>query len=452
MSDAVLTQRVDRKGVFGWMLFDWATQPFHTLIITFVFAPYVVDALFASEVEGQAQWGTAITIGGLIVAFLAPVLGAVADSTGRRKPWILAFSIPAVIGSWMLWYSAPGSSNVVLILFGIVLAFIGFEFAAVFNNAMMSRLVPRARLGRLSGSAWALGYVGGIVSLIIVLGFMAGRPDTGKTLFGLDPIFGLDAATHAGDRASGPLTAIWYALFVIPMFLFTPDGDKRVATRGAVREGLRELWKTLKALPGQRSYFSFLLSSLFYRDGLNALYTFGGIYAVGVLGLTTIERGIFGILAALTGAFGGWIGGKLDDRYGPKIVVASGILMLFVSCLLVISTAKDQAFFMSVSNEELPTILFYVAGCLIGAGGAAAQAASRTLLVDQVPPEKVTEAFGLYALSGKATAFIGPALVVFATVASQSQRIGVTPILLLFAIGLLLLPRVVSAHSKPNSA
>jgi UMF1 family MFS transporter len=409
-----------------------------------------------SNADGQAIWGLTVTLAGLAIAILAPVLGAIADSRGPRKPWILIFSVPAVLGSWFLWYSTPDASHTAFILAAFALAFIGFEFAAVFNNAMMSELVPRARLGRLSGSAWALGYIGGIVSLVIVLGFMAGRPETGRTLLGFEPILGLDAATHAGDRASGPLTAIWYLVFVIPMFLFTPDVAHRGSARGAVRRGLRQLFTTLRELPHQKSYFSFLLSSLFYRDALNALYMFGGIYAAGVLGWSTIELGIFGILAALTGVFGAWFGGQVDDRLGPKTVVTAGIAMLVVSCILVVSTSKTEALFLTVGTRDspsnLPTIVFYLAGCIIGAAGGAAQAASRTLLVDQVPREKVTEAFGLYALSGKATAFIGPLLISIATFATDSQRLGVTPIILLFVIGLALLPLVRSAHSELQPA
>ena len=188
----------------------------------------------------------------------------------------------------MLWYAVPGMEDTTLIMVAIVLALVGMEFAAVFNNAMMPDLVPRAELGRLSGSSWALGYLGGLVSLVIVLGFLAGQPATGKTLFGIEPLFGLDTATREGDRASGPLTAVWYVIFVLPMFLWTPDVKRKAAAAGAVRRGLAELGTTIRRLPSERSYFSFLMSSMFYRDALNALYSFGGIYAAGVLGWSIV--------------------------------------------------------------------------------------------------------------------------------------------------------------------
>ena len=455
MSDTVEAAgetQADRKGIVGWMMFDWATQPFHTLIITFVFAPYFVAHVAENPVKGQEIWGYATGFGGLAIAIMAPILGAIADSTGPRKPWILAFSLLGVLGCWLLWYAAPGMESVGLIMLSLVLALFGFEFAAVFNNAMMPGLVPRSRLGRLSGSAWALGYIGGIVSLVIVLGLLAANPSTGKTLLGLSPLFGLDVETHQGDRASGPLSAMWYVIFVLPMFLYTPDAPRRGSSKGAVARGLSQLMQTLRALPAQRSYFSYLISSMFYRDALNALYAFGGIYAAGVLGWPTIKIGVFGILAATTGVLGAWAGGQIDDRLGPKTVVSISIVLLTLCCVLVVSTSPTEVLFMSVGSEAnpsgLPDIVFYVAGCIIGAAGGALQAASRTLLVDQVPGHKVTEAFGLYALSGKATTFIGPLLIAQATGMFDSQRLGVTPVILLFGIGIVLLPLVRSKHGE----
>jgi UMF1 family MFS transporter len=451
-------ERAPRRGIWGWMFFDWAQQPFHTLIITFVFAPYFASAVAPDPATGQSLWGYATGFGGLLIAVFSPILGAIADASGPRKPWVLAFSVFGVIGSWMLWYAVPDAANLAPTLFFIALAVFGMEFAAVFNNAMMPTLVPRSELGRLSGSAWGLGYVGGLISLVLVLGFMAGQPATGRTMLGLDPILGLDVATREGDRASGPLTAIWYVVFMIPMFLWTPDVARRASSKGAVSRGLHELWATLKRLPTERSYFSFLISSMFYRDALNSLYSFGGIYAAGVLGWSIVQIGIFGILANITGAVGAWLGGIADQRYGPRLVVAVCAVILTACCIVIISTTQTQVLFVPVgaagADSSVPDIVFYVAGALIGAAGGSIQAASRTLLVDQVPSGKVTEAFGLYALSGRATTFIGPLAIALATTffaselfglsTQDAQRVGVTPIIVLFLIGLALLPWVKS--------
>ncbi len=452
--------RASKRGIFSWMLFDWAQQPFHTLIITFVFAPYFASAVASDPARGQELWGYAAGIGGLLIALTSPVLGAIADATGPRKPWIFGFSVLGVIGCWLLWYAVPGMQGMALIMLAIILALVGMEFAALFNNAMMPDLVPRSELGRLSGSSWALGYLGGLVSLIIVLGLLAGQPATGKTLFGIEPLFGLDTAAREGDRASGPLTAVWYVIFVLPMFLWTPDVKRRTSAAGAISRGLAELGATLKRLPTERSYFSFLMSSMFYRDALNALYSFGGIYAAGVLGWSIVQIGIFGILANLTGAIGAWLGGRADQKFGPKWVVSISIVILTICCIVVISTTRTDVLFVTVAaasdSSSLPDIVFYIAGAFIGAAGGSIQAASRTLLVDQVERDKVTEAFGLYALSGRATSFIGPLAIAIATgmfasevfgLSSQdAQRLGVSPIIVLFMIGLVLLPWVKSRN------
>lgn len=450
--------RASRRGIWGWMLFDWAQQPFHTLIITFVFAPYFAAAVAPDAARGQELWGYATGIGGLLIALSSPVLGAIADASGPRKPWIFAFSVLGVIGCWALWFAVPGMDNLTLVLVAIALAVFGMDFAAVFNNAMMPTLVPRSELGRLSGSAWGLGYVGGLITLVMVLGFLSASPETGRTMLGFEPLFGLDPAMREGDRASGPLAAIWYVVFALPMFLFTPDVTRLPSMRGAVRKGLAELGKTLRRLPSERSYFSFLMSSMFYRDALNGLYSFGGIYAAGVLGWSIIQIGVFGILANITGALGAWIGGRIDQRFGPKVVVGWSILILTFCCVLVISTTPTEILFVTVAeaagDTNLPDIVFYCAGALIGAAGGSVQAASRTLLVDQVESDKVTEAFGLYALSGKATTFIAPLAIAFATAffaselfsfsAQEAQRLGVTPVVILFAIGFALLTWVKS--------
>ena len=435
------------------MLFDWAAQPFHTLIMTFIFAPYFTSTVAANDVVGQSQWGYAVGIAGLLIAFLSPVLGALADTSGPRKPWIAGFSVIGAISIFSLWFLQPGAetTSVILGLLAFSVGLICFEFAAVFNNAMMPDLVPRSELGKLSGSSWALGYVGGLLCLILMLGFMVGGPESGKTILGSAPIFGLETTTHEGDRASGPLTAIWLIVFIIPLLLFTPDQKRREKVSGSVKKSLQSLWQSIRGLPKKRSLFAFLTSSMLYRDALNGLYAFGGIYAAGVMQWSIIYIGIFGIIANITGAIGAWLGGRADSRFGSKAVVVACIWILIAASVLVISTDQQHVLWIAVTSStgqsQLPDILFFVAGGLIGAAGGALQASSRTLMVDQAEPGKMTEAFGLYALSGRATSFIAPLAIAFMTAAFASQRIGITPVIVLFAVSLLLLPRV---HSRTS--
>lgn len=430
-----------RRGIFGWMLFDWANQPFHTLIITFIFAPYFAASVVGDPVAGQAIWGWTAAAAGLSTALLAPVLGAIADRTGARKPWIAWFSLPYVLGCLGLWLAFPGVDPLWPVLLMFALAYVGSEFTIVFTNAMLPDLGPRSEIGRISGSGWALGYLGGLVSLILVLTLLAPAPGSERTLIGIAPIFGLDAALGETARATGPLSALWYVIFVIPLFLYAPDAPARGRIGPAVRAGLSDLRDTLRALGGHRSLAAYLLASMIYRDALAALFTFGGIYAAGVLGWGLFQLGLFGIVAAGTGALGAWIGGRADRAYGPKPVIVAAIWLLILVCLVILTTGREAVLFVPVApGSNLPDLVFFAAGGLLGAAAGTLQAASRTLLVHQAEGRVASaQAFGLYALSGKATAFVGPALVALITSVTGSQRLGVSPIILLFVIGLGLL-------------
>ncbi|HMN88092.1 MAG TPA: MFS transporter [Bauldia sp.] len=438
-------RRASRLAVGSWLFFDWAAQPFFTLVTTFVFAPYFAARVAADPVEGQALWGYAAAAAGLAVALLAPVLGAIADAAGRRKPWIAAFSVLLVAGSFALWYAVPGAGDSVMIaLVAFTVATIGAEFATVFTNAMMPDLVEDGRLGRLSGTGWGIGYVGGLVSLVIVLGFLAGSPETGKTLFGLAPLFGLDPATGAGDRAAGPLSALWYVVFVLPLFLFTPDGARRLRLGAAIREGLGSLRATVVGLRDHRNTARYLLANMIYTDGFAALVVFGGIYAAGTFGWSAMELGLFGILLTVTGTIGAIAGGRLDDRLGPKRVVLAALAGLAVASLGILSIDPSHVLFVVPVRPPAPgdglfgspgEIAYLVLGAFLGLVAGPLQAASRTLLVRVSPREHMTQFFGLYALTGKVTSFVGPLAVGALTAASGSQRIGISVLVLFFLAG-----------------
>ncbi|KIZ40007.1 MULTISPECIES: MFS transporter [Rhodopseudomonas] len=440
-----------RRAVVGWILFDWAAQPYFTLITTFIFAPYFVTHVAADPATGQSIWGFATAASGFVIALASPVLGAIADASGRRKPWIAAFGLLLVIGASLMWFGRPGDSSAVmplLIAFGI--ATIGVEFATVFNNAMMPNLVPPHQIGRLSGNGWATGYVGGILSLILVLGFLAASPETGRTLLGFTPLFGLDPATHQGDRITGPLTAIWFAIFVLPMFVFTPDFPARMAPGAAVREGLRELRETLRQLPQHRAMATFLLANMIYTDGLVSLFAFGGIYAAGTFGWQTTQIGSFGILLAIAATCGAYLGGKLDDALGPRRVIAGSMVLLLISITGILLVDPGHIAFIAVTPPQQGGALFaapaerayLVLGCLIGIAGGPLQAASRTLLIHMAPKDRITQYFGLFALTGKVTSFIGPLLIGAITAITASQKAGMAVLVLFFLAGLALLARV----------
>jgi UMF1 family MFS transporter len=440
-----------RRAVIGWILFDWAAQPYFTLITTFIFAPYFTTFVAPHPATGQSWWGFATGAAGLTIALLSPVLGAVADASGRRKPWIFGFGALLVIGSSLMWLGKPGDPSVILpLLIAYAIATIGVEFATVFNNAMMPTLVPPEKIGRLSGTGWATGYVGGILSLVLVLGFLAGSPETGKTLFGIAPWFGLDPATHQGDRITGPLTGLWFVVFVLPMFLFTPDFPAKRKVGAAVREGIRELRETLRELPQHRSMAAFLLANMIYTDGLVSLFAFGGIYAAGTFGWHTLQIGTFGIILAIAAAFGAYLGGKLDDALGPKRVIAGSLVLLLIAVFGILLIERDSILFMQVTPPQPGGALFaapaeqayLMLGCLIGIAGGPLQAASRTLLIHMAPKDRIAQFFGLFALTGKVTSFIGPMLIGAVTAITMSQKAGMAVLVLFFVGGLVLLARV----------
>ncbi|WP_102223962.1 MFS transporter [Acidimangrovimonas sediminis] len=429
-----------KRRIWGWFFFDWASQPYNTLLLTFIFGPYFASQ-FTDGARAQEVWGWGIGAASLTIAVLAPILGAIADRSGGRMAFIWVFSVMYVVGAWGLWYSAPATFDPVTILVFFGIGLIGMEFATIFTNSLLPELGTKEEIGRISGSGWAFGYVGGVISLVLMLTLFAENA-TGRTLIGISPILGLDAAAREGTRAVGPFTAIWYAVFMIPFFLWVREPKKpgAVPIGRAVRVALPELRDTLRGLPRNPSLFAFLGASMFYRDALNGIYAFGGLYATKVLEWSVVQMGVFGILAAVTGAIFTWVGGKADSRFGPKPVIVVCVLVLIIVVISIVMVTRHAVFGIAVTpDSKLPDITFYVLGGLIGAVGGTIQSASRTMLVRQADPAKITESFGLYALSGKATSFLAPTAIAAVTGLTGSQQLGITPLIALFLIAGVLL-------------
>lgn len=441
--------RAGALGLAGWVLFDWAAQPVYTLVLTFLFAPYFANVFFGDPVQGQAAWGYMTAATGVIVALAGPVIGAVADASGSRKAWLAVFSLVLTAGLSTLWLAVPGDASRILpVCAGVVLAVAAAEFATIFTNAMMPGLVPPERLGRLSGTGWAVGYVGGLVSLVIAAGLMIADPETGRTMLGLKSVLSLDAFAYEGERAVGPFSALWYLIFVLPLFLFTPDNLPGRARSGApVREGLRQLGRTLRHARDYSDILRFLIARMLYIDGLGAIFAFGGIYAGAVFGWGAPQLGLFGVILAAAGAAGAFAGGWLDDRFGPRAVILASLAGLSIAALGVVSVDRDSVLFVIDAAPSGDGGAFASPGekvylgfaILIGLMAGPLQAASRTYLARLAPPDMMTEFFGLFAFSGKITAFAAPLLVALATQASGSQRIGMAVILLFLLAGFLLM-------------
>ena len=412
-----MAARVPHLGQLSWALYDWANSAFSAVIITFVYATYFSQGIAENEVDGTAEWGWAMSASGIAIALTSPVLGAIADAGGRRKPWLFAFTALTVIGCFLLWFGRPTPEVALMVLVIAALTNIAYEIAGVFYNAMLPEIVSRDYIGRLSGWAWGLGYAGGLVCLIITLfAFVQAE----------QPLFGLGQAEAEDVRISGPLVGLWLAVFSVPLFLFTPDRPSHhLPVAEAVRRGLGHLRHTFANIRRYRHIGRFLIARMIYTDGLNTLFAFGGIYAAGTFGMAMAEVIKFGILLNVTAGIGALAFGWIDDWLGAKRTILIALVGLFGCGAAAV-----------VVTEPLH---FWIAGALLGIFVGPAQAASRSLMGRIAPPELRTEMFGLYALSGKITAYIGPFVLGTVTWWTGSQRLGIATILLFFVIGGILL-------------
>lgn len=416
---SVPSHRGSARAIAAWCFYDWANSAFPAVISTFIFATYFTQAVAKDVTRGTALWSWAVTASALVIAAGSPPLGAIADAAGRRKPWLLAFSAITVAASFALWFVKPDPAYIALglVLYGVANA--GFEFGTVFYNTMLADIAPPAKIGRVSGWGWGLGYAGGLVCLIVILLFFvqAGHP-----------LFGLDKAQAEHVRAAGPISALWFMLFSIPLFLWTPDVPSKGIGLGAIRRGLSGFAKSLRNLGRHRNILRFLLAQMIYTDGLNTLFAFGGIYAAGSFNMDVAEVTLFGIALNITAGVGAAAFAWIDDWLGAKrtISVALGALTLLGAAILL------------VHDKHLFWVLSLALGCFFGP----AQAASRSLMARLAPPEFRAEMFGLFAFSGKATSFVGPFLLGTVTLAADSQRAGLGTVLLFFIVGLILLQPV----------
>ena len=441
--------RTSRLGITGWMLFDWAAQPFFTVITTFIFGPYLVSRLTEDHAAGQAAWSYTLTIAGVTIALLAPIMGSIADASGARKPWIAAFAAIKILSLFALWYAAPGSS-LIFAMAMIVLATVAAEFSIVFNDSMMPRLVSPADAGRISNIAWGLGYLGGMIVLIAVVALLAANPETGRTAIGISPLFGLDPAAGEDARITGPISALWYLVFILPMFFFTPDQSRGLPIVAAVRAGFADLTFALRDLRRKPGILRFLIARMIYQDGVNGLLALGGTFAAGMFAWQTFELGIYGIILNVVAIGGCLYASRMDRRLGSKTVVVISLVCLTLATIGIVSTGPGFTLF---GLLPLPTAdsgglfgtaaekAYIVYGLLIGIAFGPVQASARSYLAQSIHPDEAGRYFGLYALSGRATSFLAPLSVALVTTATGSARLGMMALIAFLLVGFLLLLR-----------
>lgn len=413
----------DRKRVLAWCLYDWANSAFPTIVGTFVFSVYFARAVHGDETEGAAIWGYALSVAGLIVALLSPVLGAVADHAGALKRWLGVLTGVTALAAALLWFALPDPSYAVYMLVVVVIGMAAFDLLQVFYNALLTPNAPPGMMGRVSGWGWGIGYLGGLSALAATLVLFVGLGE------GLRPLIPLDEETAANIRAVGPLVAVWFVVFALPLFLIARDRPATGVPLGlAIRRGVGQLkatWRIARGVPG---LIRFLIASALYRDGLATLFAVGGLYAAGVYGMSTPEILVFAIGLNVTAGLGAIAFAWVDDGLGSRrtaLMGLAGLIAVGAPILLV----EDKTIFIALT---------LVLGLFVGP----AQAASRSLMAKLAPDAVETEMFGLYALTGKAAAVTGPALFALATDIFDTQRAGMAMILLLFVIGGALLIKV----------
>ncbi|WP_051630928.1 MFS transporter [Afifella pfennigii] len=406
-----------RLGVFAWCSYDFAHSAFGTIVTTFIFAPYFISAVAPSPTEGTVMWGHTTSIAALCVAVLSPALGAIADRGGRRKPWIATFTSLCAVLACALYFIEPSTDFVWPALILFAMALIASDLAWVFYNSMLPTLIARERVGRISGWAWSLGYFGGMASLVLALVFFV-REDA--------PLKALDSGALESVRATAILAGLWFALFALPLYFLTPDTPKLPMSVGAaVTSGLKDLAATLRHARRHANIAFLLLSWLFSSNGLATLFAFAGIYAAGTFGMSLSEVTLLAIGVNVTAGIGAAIFGWVDDWLGPKKTILAALLALFVLGTILVLTEEKA--------------VLWAGGLALGVFIGPAQSASRSFMARLAPPGMEAQIFGLYALSGRVTGFIGPAVLAFVTAAFDSQRAGMASILVFFVLGMVTL-------------
>ena len=406
-----------RRAQIAWCLYDWANSGFATVILTFVFATYFVSSVAESPVAGQALWSQTLALSGLAIALVSPIVGAIADRTGPKKPWLAALSAICIVTTALLWFVQPDPGFVLWGLIFFAVANTAFEMATVFYNAMLPDIAPHGAIGRLSG--WGVGSR---------LSWRAGLPGGCAARLCTDRRTGVwarqgDCRTCSRDR---PMVAVWFAVFAIPMFLFTPDSPPTgVRLTRALGEAVRTLIDTIRQIRRYANIGRFLVARLFFIDGLNTMFAFGGIYAAGTFGMSLTEIIQFGIALNVTAGLGAALFAWIDDWIGAKrtiLISLIGLIVLGIPLLLVSSK-----------------LMFWVLALPLGIFMGPAQAASRSMMARLAPEDMRSEMFGLFAVSGKITAFLGPAVLAWATLAYDSQRAGMATVIAFLVIGLVLM-------------
>ena len=404
------------KKVFNFALYDFANSAFTTIIITFIFATYFAKQIAPNPILGQSYWGWAIGITGLLVALIGPLIGSFADKKNCTEFFIKLFTIICITLTSFLWFSKPSEKYLLYTLIIVALANFFYELSLIFYNSILKRISNSNNLGKSSGFSFALGYIGGILILIICI----------KVFIDNEVLpFGLSKENSENIRATSIVVALWYLIFSIPFLFSLKKKIKNKIERSS--NNIKKI-KNLFWDKGLNNLGKFLLARMLYADGLNAIIIMGGIFAVGVFNLEIKDLLVLSVLMNITAFIGAIIGGYANDKFSSKSVIIFSLLGLIFSSAIILFI-KTKIFFLIFAS---------INGFFIGP----IQSASRVFITKSIDENNQASGFGLFALSGKLTSFIGPLLVSTLTYISNSQRIGFSAAIILLLIGLLILLKV----------
>lgn len=421
----------------AWALYEWAQQPYWALIATFIFTPYFAAGFVGDAVRGQSLLGYAGVVSGLAIAILSPLVGANVDARRNPRAWLVGLAFPFMIASAGLWLAAPGETGrIPLILACLVVANVVAELGVTVMNALLPVVAKPGQLGRLSGTAWALAYVGALVTLFIVL-FCFSLPKV--------PMLGLSKALHEPDRIVGPMVALWFLAFAWPLMLIAPRPPE-----GSGSKPLAQLWETIRSLPSRPHMARFLIGRMLLGDGISSFIAFGGVLAAGLFGWTTTQLGLYAILLSVAAGVGTFIGGRVDQKIGSKATVLVATAVILFGAVGVGLVGKDTLFFLipvapaqpgGALFSSTPERMFLFFSLFVGLTFGPAQSSLRAWMAELAPAGETGRWFGLYALSGKATAFMAPLVIAVGTRLVGDQRIAVVVSAAFMALGAIVLAK-----------
>ena len=420
-----------KRTIFSWSIYDFANQPFTTITVTFIYSTFFASTIFlGSEEAGISAWGKAITISSLVIAFLSPIMGAIADNGGYRKLFLIFWTWICILFSSLLYFPKQGDVFNALLFFCI--ANIGFEMGGVFLNAYLPEIAPKNKIGRISGYGWSFGYIGGLIALATCF-ILFVVPDSP-----INPLTGnvLDKSTYEHIRIINIFIAIWFAIFSIPTFLYVNNNQKIIKpSKKLISNSFKAIRKTFNEIREYKQIVRFLLARVLYNDAMITVIVFGGPYAYTQFGFDMDTNGklmIFGIVLNVFAGVGAFLLGFLDDYIGGKKTIQLTNFG-FIIALVIAFIAP------TLENGEF---YFWISGALIGIFMGPNQSASRSLMGRLIPESKENEFYGFFAFSGKATAFLGPLLFTLVIDYTNNMRLSLLMLAVLFFIGMIVLNSV----------